>query len=110
MTEFTCLNKACGFQKEYLNEDEPQVCPDCGYKWYRVRFCAEEKRDDSKGVNYYEQDHPRWSTSMGVPANQVNDFRKRFPNSTYSDDGKLYIKNRADKTRQRKERFMYEQD
>ena len=50
----------------------------------------------------------RWSTSMGVPRDQVDEFRKRFPNSTYRDDGRLLIKNRSDKLRQMKERGMRE--
>lgn len=106
MTVFTCLNRACNFTNQYPNEDEPQACPECDGKWYRVTFSKESGKTNSRwGAN-----HPRWSTSMGVPAGQVGQFRKRFPNSTYSDDGRLLIKNRPDKKRQMKERFMYEQD
>lgn len=80
-------------------------CPDCGSKAKRdveaELACAGEFNATCKS-------NPRWSWSMGVPANQVNDFRKRFPNSTYSDDGRLLIKSRQDKLRQMKERGFVE--
>lgn len=108
MTVFTCLNKACNFTQEFLDEDEPTVCPECGGKWYRLRFCGNREPEDVSKVNWYEKNNERWSNSMGVPAIQVNDFRKRFPGSTYSDDGRLLIKNRADKKRQMAERGFIE--
>lgn len=110
MTIFECRNRSCNFSQQYVNEDEPAVCPACGGKWYRVTFCGEQPRASVVGGHLYEKDNTRWSTSMGVPAGQVEQFCERFPNSTYSDDGRLLIKNRADKKRQMKERFMYEQD
>lgn len=109
MIRFQCLNRSCNFEQYYNEDSDPATCPECDGKWYRLTFCKEEVRKD-KGVNYYEQDHPRWSESMGVPAGQVEQFRARYPNSTYRDDGVLYIKNRADKTRQRKERGFIEYD
>ena len=108
MTIFTCLNKACNFQKQYPNEDEPDACPACGGKWYRVRFCGDREPEDVLKTNWYEKDNERWSTSMGVPAGQVKQFRERFPDSVYSSDGRLQIKNRADKKRQMKERGFIE--
>lgn len=104
---FQCLNKVCNFTQEFLEEDDPDACPVCDSKRYRVTFLKESGAEINSrwGAN-----HPRWSTSMGVPAGQVNDFRKRFPGSTYSNDGRLLIKNRTDKKRQMAERFMYEQD
>ena len=55
-------------------------------------------------------DNPRWSISMGVPPNQVDEFRKRFPGSTYDNGGRLLVKNRKDKLRQANERSMVELD
>lgn len=55
-------------------------------------------------------DNPRWSLSMGVPPSQVNEFRKRFPGSTYSPDGKLLIKNRKHKLKEMKVRGFAELD
>ena len=110
MTIFECLNKVCNFTQEFLDEDEPDACPMCDSKWYRVRFCGDREPDDVSKTNWYEKENERWSTSMGVPAGQVKQFSERFPDSTYSPDGRLLIKNRADKKRQMAERFMYEQD
>lgn len=109
MIRFECKNCSCNFEQYYEDGNSPAICPNCDSKWYRLTFCKDEVRDN-KGVNWYEKDNPRWSTSMGVPANQVEQFRRRFPNSTYSDDGKLLIKNRADKKRQMKERGFVEYD
>lgn len=55
-------------------------------------------------------DNPRWSIAAGVPASQVAEFRKRFPDSTYSDDGHLLIKNRKHKLKEMKARGMVELD
>jgi len=111
MTIFKCLNKSCNFTQEYFNDDdEPWACPKCESKWYCIRFCGDKEPEDVSKINWYEKDNPRWSTSMGVPAGQVKQFRERFPNSVYDDNGRLYIKNRVDKKRQMAERFMYEQD
>jgi len=55
-------------------------------------------------------DNERWSLSMGVPAAQLDEFRKRFPNSTYDNKGRLLIKNRKDKIRQMNERNFCELD
>lgn len=108
MTVFICLNKACNFTQEFLNEDEPAACPVCDSKWYRVRYCGNREPEDVSKVNWYEKENIRWSTSMGVPAGQVNDFRKRFPDSVYSSDGRLQVKSRAHKKKLMKERGFIE--
>jgi putative FmdB family regulatory protein len=53
-------------------------------------------------------ENERWSRSMGCPPSQVEEFRKRFPNSIYNDDGRLLVKNYKDKLRQMAERDMVE--
>jgi hypothetical protein len=58
------------------------------------------------GSKKWVTDNPRWSLSMGVPASQVDEFRKRFPDSIYSDDGRLLVKNQKHKHKQAKERNM----
>lgn len=55
-------------------------------------------------------DNEHWSLSMGVPALQVAEFRKKFPNSTYNDDGLLLVKNQKHKRKQGAERGMAELD
>lgn len=107
MIQFECKNRACNCVLECVDDNTPDACPDCGYKWYRLTFL---KESGAKVNSRWGANHPRWSTSMGVPAGQVKQFRERFPGSTYSEDGRLLIRNRADKKRQMKERFMYEQD
>jgi putative FmdB family regulatory protein len=81
-------------------------CPNCGKDCERdVEYELNSGFDLNVGT-----DHERWSISMGVPPSQVNDFRKRFPGSTYDDRGRLLIKNRKDKLRQCRERGMCELD
>lgn len=102
--------KKCGKIFDYFccidDRNLVQVC-ECG------QFCKRDVQAELACMGNFNatmKSNPRWSTSMGVPANQVEQFSKRFPGSTYSPDGRLLIKNRADKKRQMKERFMYEQD
>jgi putative FmdB family regulatory protein len=85
------------------NRNNPVIC-ECG---------GQANRDVESELNIGPQvkwitDNPRWSISMGVPASQVNEFRKRFPNSTYDNEGRLLIKNRSDKVRQMRERNFVE--
>jgi hypothetical protein len=82
-------------------------CPDCGSSAHRDIAAELACMGDFNGTC---KSNPRWSWSMGVPASQVNEFRKRFPNSVYSDDGRLLVKSRQDKLRQAKERHMCELD
>jgi hypothetical protein len=86
------------------NRNEPTEC-ECGLMANRD-VGAEFKSigDRHKWVT----DNERWSLSMGVPVAQLDEFRKRFPNSTYDDRGRLLIKNRKDKLRQMKERDFCE--
>ena len=59
-------------------------------------------------VNIAYAENERWSESMGVPTNQIEQFRERYPNSTYDNRGRLLIRNRPDKLRQAKERGFIE--
>jgi hypothetical protein len=81
-------------------------CPECGNDCER----DVEYELNSGGELNAVTDNPRWSLSMGVPPSQVDVFRKRFPNSTYDDRGRLLVKNRKDKLRQARERGMCELD
>jgi putative FmdB family regulatory protein len=53
-------------------------------------------------------ENERWSLAAGVPASQVGEFRKRFPDSVYRDDGRLLIKSRKHKLQEMKKRNMIE--
>lgn len=91
---------------------DPDACLKCGgpTKHKLVGKGSENDPAVSKAefVNIAYAENERWSESMGVPSNQVEQFRKHYPNSTYSDDGKLLIRNRPDKLRQMKERGFTE--
>lgn len=110
--------EVCGTHQKATYDEEgtgyrdPDACLECGgpTKHKLVEKGSENDPATSKTefVNIAYSENERWSISMGVPANQVNDFRKRFPNSTYNDRGDLLIKNRPDKLRQANERGMTE--
>lgn len=55
-------------------------------------------------------ENERWSRSMGVPQASLAEYRKRYPNSTYSSDGRLLIKNRRHKLQEMKARGFVELD
>lgn len=99
---------SCHFKKEMeLGKSLMVNCPECGSKSCRVRYSP--KNDiKSEFANICYDDNERWSIAMGVPAHQVDEFRRRFPNSTYRDDGALLVKNRPDKLRQIRERGFIE--
>lgn len=79
-------------------------CPKCGRKCERDI----EWELASEGDTQIITDNHRWSISMGVPSSQVNEFRKKYPNSVYDNNGRLLVKNRKDKLRQASERGMVE--
>lgn len=86
--------------------NDPVPCS-CGQKSYRD-YEAELNSvgDRQKWITSNE----RWSRSMGVPVASLAEYRKKYPNSTYSSDGRLLIKSRSDKLRQAKERGFCELD
>lgn len=108
MPEFTASCK-CGRIFRYIStisaRNEPVEC-ECGSM--ADRDIEAELAVGSR--NKWVSDNPRWSISMGVPPGQVNEFRKRFPNSAYDNRGRLLVKNRKDKLRQMKERDFCELD
>lgn len=93
------------------------VCDSCGAvktdtsaKDIHVCDCGQDMRWDLSGLTVNDNNNERWSVSMGVPASQVAEYRKKYPKSTYSDDGRLLIKSRKDKLRQAAERGFVELD
>lgn len=52
----------------------------------------------------------RFSDSMGVNPDQIQEAKKLFPGSEYLPDGRLKVKNRADKKKKLKERGYIEYD
>lgn len=110
MPSYVATCKECGKTFEYFStikdRNEPVDC-ECGAKANRdVEAELAPIGDRHKWVTENE----RWSISMGVPPSQVEEFRKRFPNSVYDNRGRLLIKDRKDKLRQMKERGFTEYD
>ncbi|MCP5019650.1 MAG: zinc ribbon domain-containing protein [Ketobacter sp.] len=106
---YRCLDCDTVFRESSLiaNRNNPADC-ECGGKADRD---VKAELAQSGGCRHkWVTDNERWSTSMGVPPKQVAEFRKRFPNSTYRDDGRLLVKSRKDKMRQAKERGFVELD
>lgn len=104
---YRCMvcSKVFDYSSSVADRNNPQTC-ECGCS--AVRDVEEELKVGIR-PNWITENN-RWSISMGVPAKQVNEFRTRFPNSVYSDDGRLLVKNRKDKMRQAKERGFVELD
>ena len=105
MPTYGYLCEKCGNFRDMtsISERNKTTCPKCG------RVCERDVEYELNiGDTQVVTDNPRWSVSMGVPAHQVEEFRKRFPDSVYDSHGRLLIKNRNDKLRQMKERDFVE--
>ena len=87
------------------NREEPVEC-ECGLRAERDVEAELAPRPMIKLITENE----RWSRSMGVPQASLAEYRKKYPNSTYDDKGRLLIKSRSDKKRQMTERDMCELD
>lgn len=86
----------------------PVFCNFCDGKAHRdVEAEFAKRRGDKKK---WVTDNERWSLAAGVPVSQLNEFRKRFPESTYDNKGRLLIKNRKHKLQELKRRGMIELD
>jgi putative FmdB family regulatory protein len=98
----------CGNFRDFntISGREKTQCPKCG------KECSRDVEYElNSGVSFkLVTDNPRWSISMGVPPSQVEEFRKRFPKSTYDDRGRLLIKNRNHKLSEMKARGFVELD
>jgi len=108
MPNYAYKCKDCGNFHEIntiRNRDKAE-CPQCGKECDRD---VEYELNSGSELNVVS-DNYRWSLSMGVPPSQVNEFRKRFPNSTYNDQGRLLIKNRKHKLSEMKQRGFVELD
>lgn len=108
MPSYIATCKECGKTFEYFStisaRNEPVEC-DCGSMAERD---VEAELAPGKEHHKWVTDNERWSRSMGCPPSQVAEFRKRFPNSVYDNNGRLLIKDRKDKKRQMAERNMVE--
>lgn len=94
---FEC--KMCDFVKDY--KDSPTQCPECGSKWYLLKFIT-KPRIKSKFVSIGYKDTPRYSASMGVSETQIEAAKKLHPQVEWKRFGRSFrplIKNRTDKKR-----------
>lgn len=109
MPSYTATCK-CGKTFRYMStisgRNEPTEC-ECGLMANRDVGAELAPRESS---HKWITENERWSTAAGVPPSQVEEFRKRFPDSTYRDDGRLLIKNRKHKLYEMKRRGMIEFD
>jgi len=96
---FNC--KTCDFVKEYPNEDSPTQCPECGSKWYLIKFIT-KPRIKAKFVSIGYKDTPRYSITLGVSEIQIEEAKRLHPWVDWKKFGHSYrplIKNRTDKKR-----------
>lgn len=103
LESFEC--KMCDFVKEYPNEDSPVQCPECGSKWYLLRFIT-KPRAKSKFVSIGYKDTPRYSASLGVSETQIEEAKKLHPQVEWRRFGHSFrplIKNRAEKKKMMKQ-------
>lgn len=84
------------------NPPDSPACPQCG------AYCRRNR--SAEYVHTDCMDHPRWSEAMGVNPDQIPEAMRRFPGSTYDSEGRLLVKNRADKKKKMKERGYIEFD
>lgn len=85
--------------------NKPQKCPSCGGK--ATRDIASEFANFGR-VNELMVDRPRYSDAMGINPDQLNEFRKHYPDSVYDDEGRLLVRNRAHKKREMKRRGYFD--
>jgi len=95
--EFSC--KTCDFIEEYPNEDSPIKCPECGSKWYLLKF-LKEPRIKIPFVSIGYKDSPRYSVTLGVSETQIEAAKRLSPQCEWKRFGHSFrplIKNRAEK-------------
>lgn len=100
---FQC--KTCDFIWEYPNENSPTQCPECGSKWYILRFITKPKVK-SKPVNIGYSSYHRYSASLGVSETQIEEAKKLHPQAEWKRFGHSFrplIKNRAEKKKMMKQ-------
>jgi hypothetical protein len=83
----------CGqgpFEK-YAGVDDAVTCPSCNQAAHQNR-----QSDKHAGLDY---DQPVISHTLGVPIRQLDEARRRFPHHEYTPEGKLVIRNHAERRR-----------
>jgi len=102
---------ACDYVGHVVTQNKwDRRCEGCGeiVKTHKIIF---KKHHNPKRTNYVDvmmDDRPRWSDAMGINPEQLPDFLKRYPDSTYDSEGRLLIKNRAHKIKEMSRRGYYD--
>ncbi len=108
--EFIC--KLCNFVKEYKEFTSPDKCPECGHRYYELRF-LKESRIKRKFVNIGYKDTPRYSATLGVSETQIEEAKRLHPQAEWKRFGHSWrplIKNRTEKKRMMKQANFAEYD
>ena len=106
MIYFEC--RQCSFVNGY-EDNTPMVCPECDSKWYVLRF-GHEKEKQTVNIDGTSRGCERFSSTMGCNPNEVEKFRKLYPESTYTPDGRLVIQSRQHKKQEMRRRGYQELD
>lgn len=110
LDKFTC--KLCQFTDTYEEFESPNECPECGGRFYELRFNVKpEPKVNFVNIGY--KDTPRYSASMGVSETQIEAAKKLHPQAEWKKFGHSYrplIKNRPDKLKMMKQCGMCEYD
>jgi len=101
---FECM--LCSFQKE----GSESKCPKHGTLRYRLHP-EKVKRYNRINIDGSSRGNGRWSKTMGINPNQIEEFKKHYPDRTYHPQtGDLWIEHRQHKKRLLKEQHLSELD
>lgn len=102
---FEC--KLCDYEQLCSdNKQAPFKCPECGSKWYTLRF-LDKPPSKQEFVNIGFADNERWSWALGCNENQLQKKIKQHPNAEWrkapGGGYQMRIANRTEKKRRMKE-------
>ena len=103
----------CGYHAYEDATGWKQLCKKCHshIKRYTMKFGVKEVTTPIVNITY--KDNPRYSYTLGVQENQIEEARKLHPEAEWKKFGNVYrplIKNRADKIRMMRQAGMIEYD
>lgn len=105
---WTC--RSCGLSEGYLQGELPDVCPSCGSNSFSARQVTVEGSSPKAGIDGLMKENVRYSRSMGVRPDMIEEAKKAYPGSEYLPDGRLVIHNRSEKLLRMSQRGMEEID
>ncbi len=77
----------------------PIICPTCGCS------AAFDSVGSMQGSHSTDQEYhtPVYSSSLGVPPNQIKEAQKKFPHHEFTPDGRMVLRSHAQRNRVMKE-------